>query len=52
MSAVVGRVRRCPVLTLRFVVLSHNMVRGAAGGAVLNAELLAAKDLLPRRSRA
>ncbi len=52
MSAVVGRVRACPVLTLRFVVLSHNMVRGAAGGAVLNAELLAAKDLQPRRSRA
>jgi aspartate-semialdehyde dehydrogenase len=52
MSVVVGRVRACPVLTLRFVVLSHNMVRGAAGGAVLNAELLAARDLLPRRSRA
>ena len=52
MSVVVGRLRACPVLTLRFVVLSHNMVRGAAGGAVLNAELLAAKDLLPRRSGA
>jgi aspartate-semialdehyde dehydrogenase len=52
MSVVVGRVRACPVMTLRFVVLSHNMVRGAAGGAVLNAELLAAKDMLPRRSRA
>jgi aspartate-semialdehyde dehydrogenase len=52
MSVVVGRVRTCPVLTLRFVLLSHNMVRGAAGGAVLNAELLAARDLLPRRSRA
>jgi aspartate-semialdehyde dehydrogenase len=49
MSAVVGRVRTCPVLTLRFVVLSHNMVRGAAGGALLNAELLAARELLPRR---
>jgi aspartate-semialdehyde dehydrogenase len=52
MSVVVGRVRPCPVMTLRFVVLSHNMVRGAAGGAVLNAELLAARDLLPRRSAA
>lgn len=51
MRAVVGRVRPCPVLTLRFVVLSHNMVRGAAGGTVLNAEWLAARDLLPRRSR-
>jgi aspartate-semialdehyde dehydrogenase len=52
MSVVVGRVRTCPVLTLRFVVLSHNMVRGAAGGALLNAELLAARSLLPRRSEA
>ncbi len=52
MSVVVGRVRSCPVLTLRFVVLSHNMVRGAAGGAILNAELLAARDVLPRRSSA
>jgi len=51
MSVVVGRVRACPVLTLRFVVLSHNMVRGASGGALLNAELLAARELLPRRSR-
>ena len=47
MSVVVGRVRPCPVLTLRFVVLSHNTVRGAAGGALLNAELLAARGLLP-----
>jgi aspartate-semialdehyde dehydrogenase len=52
MTVVVGRVRPCPVLTLRFVVLSHNMVRGAAGGAMLNAELLAARQLLPRRSAA
>ena len=52
MTVVVGRVRRCPVLTLRFVLLSHNMVRGAAGAAVLNAELLAARGLLPRRSGA
>ena len=52
MSVVVGRVRPCPVLGLRFVLLSHNMERGAAGGALLNAELLAAKDALPRRSPA
>lgn len=50
MAAVVGRMRRCPVLTLRFEVLSHNAVRGAAGGTVLNAELLAAAGRLPRRS--
>jgi aspartate-semialdehyde dehydrogenase len=52
MSVVVGRVRPCPVLTLRLVLLSHNMVRGAAGGAILNAELLAARELVPRRSLA
>ena len=49
MTVVVGRVRRCPVLGLKFVLLSHNAVRGAAGCTVLNAEYLAARDLLPRR---
>jgi len=52
MTVVVGRVRPCPVLSLRFVLLSHNMERGAAGGALLNAELLAARGMLPRRSGA
>jgi len=52
MAAVVGRVRRCPVLGLKLELLSHNTVRGAAGGTLLNAELLAARGLLPRRSRA
>ncbi|MDT0632520.1 aspartate-semialdehyde dehydrogenase [Rubrivirga sp. S365] len=41
MTVSVGRVQDCPVLGVKFVVLSHNTVRGAAGGAVLNAELLA-----------
>lgn len=49
MSAVVGRVRRCPVLGIKLELLSHNTRRGAAGAAVLNAELLAAKGVLPRR---
>ena len=49
MAVVVGRLRPCPLTTLRFVVLSHNTVRGAAGGALLNAELLAASGLLRRR---
>ena len=49
MAVVVGRLRPCPVTTLRFVVLSHNTVRGAAGGALLNAELLAASGMLRRR---
>ena len=50
MSVVVGRVRTCPVLGLKLILLSHNTVRGAAGGTLLNAELLAARELLPRRS--
>jgi aspartate-semialdehyde dehydrogenase len=50
MVVVVGRVRTCPVLTLRYELLSHNTVRGAAGAAILNAELLAARRLIPRRS--
>jgi aspartate-semialdehyde dehydrogenase len=40
---VVGRVRPDPLLHLKFVVLSHNTVAGAAGGAILNGELLAAQ---------
>ncbi len=42
----VGRVRRCPVLDLKLVALVHNTIRGAAGAAILNAELLKAKGLL------
>ncbi len=46
MSVSVGRIRRDAVLDYRFVALSHNTVRGAAGAAILNAELLAARNLL------
>jgi aspartate-semialdehyde dehydrogenase len=46
MTAVVGRVRPCPLLGVKFVVLSHNTIRGAAGGSILNAELLAAQGYL------
>jgi len=42
MTVTVGRVRPDPILDLRMVALGHNTVRGAAGGSVLNAELLAA----------
>jgi aspartate-semialdehyde dehydrogenase len=42
----IGRLRACPVLGHKFVLLSHNTIRGAAGAAILNAELLAAKNLL------
>src|SRR5256714_10455483 len=40
MTATVGRLRPCAVLDWKFTVLSHNTIRGAAGAAVLNAELL------------
>ena len=46
MSASVGRVRACPLLDLRLVVLAHNTIRGAAGGALLNAELLVAAGVV------
>jgi aspartate-semialdehyde dehydrogenase len=46
MTVTVGRVRRDVVLDLRMVALGHNTVRGAAGGSVLNAELLAANGAL------
>jgi aspartate-semialdehyde dehydrogenase len=49
MAAVVGRVRECPLLDVKLTLLSHNLVRGAAGAALLNAELLAARGFLPRR---
>jgi len=42
MAATVGRLRECTLLDWKFVVLSHNTIRGAAGAAVLNAEVLAA----------
>jgi aspartate-semialdehyde dehydrogenase len=41
MTATVGRLRECALLDWKFVVLSHNTIRGAAGAAVLNAEVLA-----------
>lgn len=40
MTVTVGRVRACPVLGVKFVALGHNTIRGAAGAAVLNAELM------------
>lgn len=46
MAVSVGRLRHCPILDIRFVALVHNTIRGAAGAAILNAELLEAKGLL------
>jgi aspartate-semialdehyde dehydrogenase len=46
MAVSVGRVRPCKVFDLRFVGLSHNTVRGAAGGGIENAELLKVKGYI------
>ncbi len=46
MAVSVGRLRKCPVLDYKFMVLSHNTVRGAAGIAILNAELLYKKGYI------
>lgn len=46
MTATVGRLRPCSVLDWKFTVLSHNTIRGAAGAALLNAELLKAQGYL------
>jgi len=48
MAATVGRLRPCSLLDWKFVVLSHNTIRGAAGAAVLNAEVLALLGKLDR----
>jgi aspartate-semialdehyde dehydrogenase len=49
MSVTVGRIARDTVLDYRFVALSHNTIRGAAGAAILNAELLLANGGLSSR---
>jgi aspartate-semialdehyde dehydrogenase len=43
MATLVGRIRPCPLLDFRFVILGHNTIRGAAGASILNAELLVAQ---------
>ena len=46
MTVSIGRLRACPVLGHKFVALGHNTIRGAAGAAILNAELMQAEGLL------
>jgi aspartate-semialdehyde dehydrogenase len=46
MAVSVGRVRPCPLLDLRLVTVSHNTLRGAASGSILNAELLVATGVV------
>jgi len=48
MATSVGRLREDPLFHYKFVVLSHNTIRGAAGGTILNAELLKAKGYLDK----
>lgn len=47
MTTVVGRIRQDPLLHVKLVILSHNTVRGAAGGSIYNAELLVSMGFLP-----
>jgi aspartate-semialdehyde dehydrogenase len=46
MTVTVGRIRRDPILDLRFVASGHNTVRGAAGASLLNAELLISRGVI------
>jgi aspartate-semialdehyde dehydrogenase len=48
MLVTVGRIRECPLLDIRLVSVSHNTLRGAASGSILNAELLVAEGHLER----
>ena len=45
MTTIVGRLRPCAIFDWKFTVLSHNTIRGAAGAAILNAELLKAQGI-------
>jgi aspartate-semialdehyde dehydrogenase len=47
MTTSIGRLRPCPILGYKFVALSHNTIRGAAGCSILNAELLAVQGYIP-----
>ncbi len=46
MQVTVGRIRRCPIHDVRLVALVNNTIRGAAGAAILNAELMVKKGLI------
>jgi aspartate-semialdehyde dehydrogenase len=46
MVVTIGRLRPCPVLDYKFIALGHNTIRGAAGAAILNAELMHREGLL------
>jgi aspartate-semialdehyde dehydrogenase len=46
MAVFAGRLRPCPVFDYKFIALGHNTIRGAAGAAVLNAELMRTEGML------
>jgi aspartate-semialdehyde dehydrogenase len=46
MAVTVGRLRACPLFDYKFVALGHNTIRGAAGAAILNAELMHREGLV------
>ncbi|HEY7416981.1 MAG TPA: aspartate-semialdehyde dehydrogenase [Ktedonobacteraceae bacterium] len=46
MTVTLGRLRPCPILGYKFVLLGHNTIRGAAGGSILNAELCVSKGFI------
>jgi aspartate-semialdehyde dehydrogenase len=48
MTVSVGRIRPCALLDVRMSALGHNTIRGAAGAAILNAELLVARGFVER----
>jgi aspartate-semialdehyde dehydrogenase len=50
MTVTVGRVREDPIFDVRLVALGHNIIRGAAGASVLNAELMVATGRIERPS--
>ena len=51
MATVIGRLAPCPVLGWRFVLLTHNTLRGAAKGAILCAELAVSRGMLDTKTR-
>ena len=46
MAVTIGRVEDCPVMGVKFYALGHNTIRGAAGAAIANAELLCQQGFL------
>lgn len=48
MAVAIGRLRECPIFDYKFVIMSHNTIRGAAGGTILIAEIMKAKNMLEK----